>query len=92
MCGAAPGSLQVGPDEQEDAAEPDEQSGDRAAVNGSPPFSTDSTPTIQNGEVASTTAVSPLGTNSSAQTTMPLPSPIMSTLSNARPGQVRGPG
>ncbi len=47
---------------------------------------------IQNGEQATITAASPLGTVSSAQTTPPFPSPIIKNPSSVMPRQVAGGG
>ncbi len=58
----------------------------RRSVSGSPPTSSASRPTIQNGEVATSTAVRPLGTVSSAHTTPPFPNPSSNTPSTASVG------
>ena len=64
----------------------------RPSVSRSPCGSMASMPVIQNGEVAMSTAVSPLGTVCSAHTTPPLPKPMSSVPSTARYGHSRGPG
>ena len=70
--GAADGDVR--PDEQHDAGETDDQSESTvAACNCRPPVTSASMLTIQNGFVPMSTAVSPLGTNCSPQTTPPLP-------------------
>ena len=51
-----------------------------------------SRPVIQNGEAATMTAATPLGTHCSAQMTPPLPRPIIRKPINAKRGQCAGAG
>ena len=58
----------------------------------SPPGISASTPVIQKGLDATTTAAMPLGTHCSAQITPPLPRQIMRNPSSASAGQCFGEG
>ena len=59
--------------------EADQQPDNLSERLGAPSPTSDSTPTIQNGANATSTAARPLGTVCSAQTTAPLPRPISRT-------------
>ena len=73
-------------------ANPTTRPSTRRVVSRSPSGMQASRPTIQNGHIATSTAVSPLGTVCSAQTTAPLPKPRSSTPSSASAGQDRREG
>jgi hypothetical protein len=64
----------------------------RRMVSGTRGSATASKPTIQNGDIATRTAVSPLATVSSAHTTPPLPKPSINAPRRASGGHARTGG